>query len=134
MAGSLLLRQQLHPDNVLSTMANVNFRFGILMAGSGPLVSLSSYTPADPAFLDAVQYAVPVTSRQGECMLQIPTIHLHGLKDAGLHRHRALLEEFCPSRVMLLEWDGQHRVPIRTKDVLPLADAMLDMAQATGSL
>jgi len=33
-----------------------------------------------------------------------------------------------------VEWDGQHRVPIKTKDVLPVVDAILDIAQATGVL
>lgn len=140
LAASLLLRHQLHPSNPISSHAAVRFRFAVLMAGRAPLVSLDPYTQLDPAFLDAASFAPvdnpcePLRICQNEHVLRLPTIHVHGLQDAGLALHRGLLAAFCaPETAMVVEWDGQHRVPIQTKDVLPVVDAILDTAQATGT-
>lgn len=66
--------------------------------------------------------------------MRLPTVHVHGLKDPGLDLHRALLDDYCSEEATLVEWDGGHRVPIKTKDVLPVVHAILDVAQATGVL
>jgi pimeloyl-ACP methyl ester carboxylesterase len=141
-AASLLLRHQLHANNALSACGSVSFRFAILMAGSAPLVSLDPYTSSDPAFVDAARY-IPITGQacpsylpcQEEHVLRLSTIHVHGLKDPGLARHRCLLNDFCAAETsMLVEWDGQHRVPIRTKDVAPVVNAIISVAVSSGAL
>lgn len=142
MAASLFLRQQVHAQKSGNHgFAPVsNFRFAVLMAGRPPLVSLDPHLLSDPALLDASQYAssqVPgfVAKCREEHVLRLPTIHVHGREDPGLNLHRALLEDCCCSKkARLVEWDGQHRVPIKTKDVLPMVDAILDVAQSTGVL
>ncbi|KAF2172603.1 hypothetical protein M409DRAFT_49158 [Zasmidium cellare ATCC 36951] len=141
LAASLLLRHQLHATNAISSLASVRIRFAVLMAGRAPLVSLDPYTQSDPAFLDAGDFAPMDCLYESLCrcqdahLLRLPTIHVHGLKDAGLVLHRALSAAHCsPESTTLVEWDGQHRVPIQTKDVLPVVDAILDTAQATGTL
>lgn len=139
MAASLLLRQQVCSARLGQHFAPSDFRFAVLMAGRAPLVSLDPYLLSDPALLDASQFTLEqvfgfATKCQEEHILRLPTIHVHGLKDPGLHLHRALLDDYCSKEARLVEWDGQHRVPIKTKDVLPVVDAILDVAQATGVL
>lgn len=139
MAASLFLRQQVHAAKLGTDSAVSNFRFAVLMAGRPPLVSLDPQVLSDPALLDASQYPshqVPLSASkcQEENILRLPTIHIHGREDPGLNLHRALLEDCCSKEARLVEWDGQHRVPIKTKDVLPVVDAILDVAQSTGVL
>ncbi|KAI4119819.1 MAG: hypothetical protein LQ338_007231 [Usnochroma carphineum] len=136
MAASLLLRQQVCSAKLGKQFAPSNFRFAVLIAGRAPLVSLDQYLLPDPALLDASQLTLPglASECQEENILRLPTIHVHGLKDPGLHLHRALLDDYCSEQARLVEWDGQHRVPIKTKDVLPVVDAILDVAQVTGVL
>ena len=139
MAASLLLRQQVCSAKLGKHFAPSNFRFAVLIAGRAPLVSLDPYLLSDPALLDASQLTLEQSPGfaprcQEENVLRLPTIHVHGLEDPGLPLHQALLDEYCSEEARLVEWDGKHRVPIKTKDVLPVVDAILDVAQATGVL
>lgn len=68
-----------------------------------------------------------------DTQLRMPTIHVHGLRDPNLHLHRRLLSEWCAhNSAALLEWHGVHRIPIKTKDVAPVADKIIEFAEATG--
>lgn len=101
--ASLLFRQQQDP-NASARLFGTKLRFGILLAGRGPLLSFAHHehdTGVVPAGL-----------------LSIPTLHVHGLQDPGLILHRNLAHQFCDKRTArVLEWDGAHRVPIKTADV-----------------
>ncbi|KAL8737322.1 MAG: hypothetical protein Q9181_001778 [Wetmoreana brouardii] len=139
-AVSLLLRQQTYAAKLGKHFAPSNFRFAVSIAGRPPLVSLDPEILSDPALLDASQLPVEpgrrgsVTKCHEENILRLPTVHVHGLKDPGLPLHQALLENCCSKDARLVEWDGQHRVPIKTKDVLPVAAAIVNVAQVTGVL
>ncbi|KAL4804555.1 serine hydrolase FSH [Aspergillus unguis] len=101
MAGCLLLRQQ------EQARPETEYAFGVLIAGRGPLTAL--HQPDQPAPL-----------------LHLPTIHVHGLRDWGLDVHRQLFYEDCAEgTALLIEWDGDHRVPIKTKDVDRVVDAII---------
>jgi hypothetical protein len=68
-------------------------------------------------------------------LLTRPTIHIHGLKDPGIASHRMLLERYCdPKTSTLLEWDGDHRLPIKTKDVTDITRQIVSLARSTGVL
>jgi hypothetical protein len=55
------------------------------------------------------------------------------MADAGLHLHRILLDEYCEhGTAALLEWEGAHRIPIKSKDVDRVVDAIYDLAESTG--
>ncbi|KAI4283258.1 MAG: hypothetical protein L6R38_002300 [Xanthoria sp. 2 TBL-2021] len=139
-ALSLLLRQQDYAAKLGKHFAPDNFRFAVSMAGRAPLVSLDQDMLSDPALLDASQFTVEqtpglATKCREENVLRLPTVHVHGLNDPGLHLHQALLNDCCAkNETTLVEWDGTHRVPIETKDVLPVANAIIDIAQVTGVL
>lgn len=70
-----------------------------------------------------------------EHLLRLPTIHVHGMRNPGLEQHRKLLYEFWDERhARLVEWDGDHRVPIKTKDVTVIVREILSMAKDIGVL
>lgn len=107
LAASLLYRQQ-------EGRAKTNFRFGIMLAGSAALAILDQDLD-----LQAIFKILP-KSKHPDPVLSIPTIHMHGLHDAGLRRHRQLYKSCRQDTARHLEWDGNHRVPIKSKDLLSL--------------
>jgi hypothetical protein len=89
-----------------------------------------------PGFISAAQPATAVLSDDGMGpaerldLLQLPTLHVHGLHDTALELHRRLLKRyFRADSVSLLEWQGGHRVPIRTLHVDELVEGILKVAR-----
>lgn len=137
MCASLLLRQEVRAEKLGKHFAGTNYRFAVLMAGRGPLVSLDPDLVMNPALVDASQIGLSDAPDQQclgrrEHVLRLPTIHVHGLRDQGLGLHRQLLEEYCEGSARLIEWDGNHRVPIKSKDVAAIVQQMLLVAKETG--
>ncbi|KND87711.1 Esterase LovG [Tolypocladium ophioglossoides CBS 100239] len=137
-AASLLWAQErLAADEQPPLLAR--FRFGVLMAGSPPVVRLDARVPparhvADAAHLSLAFDDWPEGSA-GPHALGIPTVHVHGLLDPGLERHRRLLESYArPGTARLVEWQGSHRLPIKTRDVEAVATQILQLAELTGAL
>ncbi|KAI1412731.1 serine hydrolase FSH [Hypoxylon sp. FL1857] len=140
LSASLLLRQQLRTAKLGGAMARSDWKFAVLMAGRAPIVNL------DPDVFKSSMLSAPsqigllggpdlAEIMRGEHILKIPTIHVHGRKDPGLHLHRELLEEYCdPDTTRLVEWDGDHRVPLKGTDVQPLINEILSVARETGAL
>ena len=130
-AGSLLLRQEGRAGRGESS--RVRFRFAVLMAGSDPLVSLMPDGRVEPGLGDAAQMmgvSSPWKGMRGEHVLRLPTIHVHGTRDPGLVLHRQLLEQYCEAgSAKLVEWDGNHRIPIKKKDVAAVVDQIRDVAR-----
>jgi hypothetical protein len=92
------------------------------------------------ALVDASQIGNPRVPEGGyvgnqDHVLKLPTVHVHGMRDPGLELHRQLLEHYCDiGSVRLVEWDGDHRVPIKSKDVAAVVKQILAVAQETGVL
>ncbi|KAL4864221.1 hypothetical protein BDV12DRAFT_189091 [Aspergillus spectabilis] len=128
-AACILLRQQ-HVNakqnrgdmhTLMRTTSRIEYKFAVLFAGRGPLVALGK------GHRDGSNHLVNTEQ------LQLPTIHVHGRRDPGLSLHQALLHEHCAmNTTRLIEWDGNHRVPIKNKDVKPVIAAILDTAAAVG--
>lgn len=138
-AASLLYRQQVREEYLGPNAPNTNFRFGILLAGRAPLVCLDPRVALNPPLADASQMTdIPLgsqqrASEQGDHILRIPTIHMHGRRDKGIALHRQLFEEFCdPYTRRLVEWDGEHRLPLKFKDVALVVHEMRELARETG--
>lgn len=130
-AASILLRQQEKPKSLGRVgRSDAGFRFGVLMAGRGPLLT---YDPEAAPWLgkeERFDYNSNVAAKR---LLRIPTIHVHGLRDPGLGFHQVLLEEWCdPRTTTLVEWEGNHRLPIKTVDVKLVIDKIREMAVRTG--
>jgi predicted esterase len=115
LAASLLYRQQ-------EGRSSTKFRFGVLLAGSAPLVLLDQDWEVQSIFKSLPR------SLDQDPVLNIPTIHMHGLRDEGIHRHRKLFESCTRDTSRLIEWDGDHRVPIKSRDVGLLVHQMRELA------
>ena len=144
MGASLLFHQQVLSQQQQWTefRKRANFRFAVLLAGRGPLVSLDPDLIMTPALHDAASMSLSsydsrylVYGRKREDMLRIPTLHVHGLQDSGLELHRRFLHEFCErGSTRLVQWDGDHRVPLKHRDVAAVAEQIFALAKQTGVL
>lgn len=132
MCASLLYRQQSRMAEGARVQWPV-FRFGVLIAGRGPPVSLEPEKEGNATLPTAAEFSSTKERepRAGH-ILTIPTIHMHGLKDPGLEEHRKLYEEYCaPESRSFLEWDAGHRLPVRPEDVTPLVEEIRRVARET---
>ncbi|KJZ76405.1 hypothetical protein HIM_04134 [Hirsutella minnesotensis 3608] len=153
LAASLLYNQQ-HRGERLSLSSRKqpttstnwpDFQFAILMAGRGKLVWLmpdiqmpeGATAPLQPKSMPP-QLQDDAPSWEGLNInekLQIPTVHVHGLQDVGLEFHRSMAKRYCaPSSSTVIEWQGDHRVPIKTKDVMLVAEQMTRLAKPQHAL
>lgn len=128
-AASLLYDQQICAQEG-STVQPEEYRFGVLMAGRAPLVSLSSHSRspalAQPSHNSADPFEYPNRSPH---VLRIPTIHVHGLQDEGLQLHRLLASRYCDlTTSTTVEWNGGHRLPIKSGDVTPIVNEIRRVA------
>ncbi|KIL88304.1 hypothetical protein FAVG1_08383 [Fusarium avenaceum] len=125
LSASLLRRQQTWNMDVNSGLTPsapaTNFRFAVLMAGCGPLLWMRSDV-VDSDRLEREKYE----------LLHLPTLHVHGLKDERIAMHRKLAESCKISTTEVIEWGGDHRVPIKTADVARLVDGIVNVAKKAG--
>ncbi|EON64279.1 hypothetical protein W97_03510 [Coniosporium apollinis CBS 100218] len=141
MAASLLYEQQVREEKLGSEIPGplgegVRLRFAVCMAGRAPLVALSEEAMGED-MVDASQISEGFQFGEGgsRSVLRLPSLHVHGLKDAGLHLHRRLLEQYCEKgSTTLVEWDGDHRIPLKSKDADLVTNAIFDIARKTGVL
>ena len=81
---------------------------------------------ADGVDLDSI-------NERPEMRLRLPTLHVHGMKDEGLHLHKKLVEDYCaPGSATLVAWDGPHRIPFKKVDVDRVVEAILDLCEEYG--
>ncbi|KUI67803.1 Esterase LovG [Cytospora mali] len=136
-AASLLYRQQLREAQGNPSLNGHRFLFGVLLAGRAPLISLEPDSTLNDNLPDAAHLStaddLSRVAHTGENVLRIPTLHVHGLRDKGRDLHRQLYEEFCaPDTRILVEWDGDHRVPLKAKDVALVSNHIRLLARETG--
>ncbi|RAR16183.1 citrinin biosynthesis oxidoreductase CtnB [Stemphylium lycopersici] len=120
----------------LTCLHGINWRFGILLAGRAPLSNLNPGLLRSDALVSAAnisegfQFCKDVDE---EATLRSPTLHVHGMADPGLHLHRKLLDEYCEEgTATLVEWEGAHRIPLKSMDVDRVVGAIYDLAEETG--
>lgn len=140
LAASLLLRQQLRAQMLGREHARSDFKFGVLLAGSAPLVALGTADLTDSlALADANEITTGAFAQitgsflQGsDHILHIPTLHVHGRQDPGIANHRRLLNDFCETgTTRLVEWDGDHRVVLQPADVEAVANEIIALSKQT---
>lgn len=112
-------------------LAGGKWKFAVLMAGRAPLVNLSERAAGSKTMVKAGEISEGFTFDQevNANVLRLPTVHVHGTKDPGLHLHRKLLETYCwkPSTTVV-EWEGEHRIPLKGTDVKKVVEATLQVA------
>lgn len=131
-AASILLRQQERPEAMgrLGRPGSSGFRFGVLLAGRGPLLQ---YRPDEADWLGEDEKFDFESNVAVSRVVRLPTVHVHGLQDPGLYYHRILLDQWCdPASTKLIEWDGNHRLPIKTVDVEKVVNAVLEVSHKEG--
>ncbi len=139
--ASMLFDQQLRAELGMGRRQGwPHFKFGVLLAGRGPLVSLTPEMGTLPGMAEASSCSVLSPSEEldfqpMERALTVPTVHVHGLRDPGLELHQKLLRRCCAvESARLIQWEGEHRVPIKTNDVRVVVDAILAVARETGAV
>lgn len=147
LSASLLLEQQAREEHAkregksdIGTgpigIPGLEWKFGVLLAGRAPMSNLNPGLLKSRALVSAANISEGfqfVKEVDEGCVLRKLTIHVHGMADAGLHLHRKLYDEYCEDgSKMLLEWEGAHRIPIKSKDVEPVVGAIYDVAEKTG--
>jgi hypothetical protein len=146
---SLLFDQQVRVEAARSgdikalVEPKTTWKFGVVMAGSAPPVKFSEYGTGYKCLVNAAEAregeeTVPLLDdaeeEAQEHKLHIPTIHVHGLEDSGLHLHQQLLNQMDRDAVTLVEWDGNHRLPIKHVDVEKVVVATMNAARRTGAI
>ena len=133
LAASLLYEQQLRVEAQPSGRPETDFRFGVLLAGRAPLISLSELSAGlGLGSAGGIPGSTEFKALEDDRRLRIPTIHIHGLKDPGLKLHRKLQRNYCdPASISLVEWDGEHRVPVQTTDVVAVTSQIVSIAKLT---
>ncbi|OAA37668.1 citrinin biosynthesis oxydoreductase CtnB [Metarhizium rileyi] len=138
-AASLLWAQQRAQEALPAVESRTQFKFGVLMAGSAPILHLDRRLPQPRHIAAAAMFSTAFDDYPdapfGHHVLRVPTVHVHGLQDPGIENHRRLLSLYCePGSTSLVEWDAGHRLPIKTSDVNAVVGAMLDVARNTGAI
>nr|UPX44676.1 hypothetical protein FAC6B23_10 [Penicillium fuscum]UXX61833.1 hypothetical protein FAC4N16_06 [Penicillium fuscum] len=134
LAASLMFRQQVRAEKLGRAKAGSDWKFAVLMAGRAPIVFSSSML-SSPSQIE-LSGPPDLSDIMGEeHVLKLPTIHVHGLADPGLHSHRELLDNYCSFHsARVVEWNGAHRVPLKSANVNPLIEEILDLAKEIGAL
>lgn len=146
LSASILLEQQAREAKAkregrktevgFTEVQDLHWRFAILLAGRAPLSNLNPEVLTCPALVGAgdMSEGFQFCKEVGEdSILRMPTLHVHGTADAGLHLHRKLLHEYCSQvSTQLVEWDGTHRIPLKSKDVDKVVGGIYDIAERTG--
>lgn len=115
-----------------------DWKFALLLHGIGPLVALSEQGEREEGMQRADQilglFSEGFQFKEGTvaCPVTVPTLHVHGLRDMGLPLSRKLLDLYCDkSSATLIEWDGDHRVPVKTVHVQQIVDAVFRVGQVS---
>ncbi|KAG6359885.1 hypothetical protein INS49_010938 [Diaporthe citri] len=140
LSASLLFELQLRrnrekvQEDIQSKGCYQDWRFAVLLHGIAPLVALSEEGKGEgmqkaDQILGLFSEGFKFRDGKVEKLVTIPTIHVHGLLDPGLHLGRKLRELYCEeSSATLIEWGGDHRVPVKTVDVQRIVQAIQDVA------
>ncbi|PSN63047.1 hypothetical protein BS50DRAFT_576872 [Corynespora cassiicola Philippines] len=146
LSASLLLEQQAREEKASKEGRKdvklgfigipLNWRFGILLAGRAPLSNMNPEIQKSPALVSTENISEGfqfVKEVDADSILKKPTLHVHGMADPGLHLHRILLNEYCEAgSTKLVEWEGAHRIPIKSNDVNRVMKSIYDIAEENG--
>ena len=121
-----------------SGLGGGHWRFAVLLAGRAPLVKLSELSADSKTMCGAGEVSeggLEYDVDNNRDRLVLPTVHVHGLQDPGLHLHKRLRDGYTEGdAVETIEWDGGHRVPLKKTDNERVAEAVMRAARRAGVL
>jgi predicted esterase len=116
------------------------WKFAVALAGRAPIVNLEpgvfkSSLLSEPSEIGLSANPDLRDLSSGNHVLRLPSIHVHGMTDPGLHLHQELYEQYTdPACTKLVQWEGGHRIVLKGTDVQPVVDAIIQTAKETGAL
>src|SRR5690606_29759939 len=130
--------QQRLVDEFGEDAAWTNFRFGVLMAGQGPLVVLDPALKKLKGIAHAGDHSLLFNDWPGpadtEHLLRLPTLHVQGLHDPGLKAHERLHDLYCKEGpAFKIQWPGDHRIPFRPAEAKVMAAEIIKLAERAES-
>lgn len=131
LSSSLLYDQQIRMEK--DGKADTDYKFAVLLAGRSPIVSFCEYSRSEACVAPGAISEGFKFEGESPHILRLPTIHVHGLADPGLHLHRKMLNQYHdPKAMTVIEWDGTHRVPIKKTDVEKITTEIYRVAREQG--
>lgn len=114
------------------------WKFAVILAGRAPLIKLSALSEGSTTMVGAgvvSEGGLEFDISKNTDRLILPSVHVHGLQDPGLHLHRRLRDGYTDGdAVETVSWDGGHRAPLKKDDTKKVADATLRAARRAGVL
>lgn len=120
-------------EDVETRLWSQDWKFAVFFSGPAPLVALSpgleDVPLQSPTELD-VSYKEPdKLDPTGKVFIDRPTLHVIGLQDEWVSSQRTLYYKYCSEKSRtLIEWEGDHRIPIESQQVEQIAQHMIAMA------
>ncbi|CAG7938822.1 unnamed protein product [Penicillium olsonii] len=122
-----------YEGNSSSILWSQNWQFAALFAAPAPLVALSPVIGdlplQEPSQLGASLEDLERVNPPGKLFIERPTLHVIGVDDEWAPSQRKLYNAYCsPDAKFVLEWDGDHRIPIHAAETDEICARILEMA------
>lgn len=116
-----------------SMLWSQHWQFAVLFSGPAPLVALSpdigDLPLQSPTELDLSHKELDKLDPTGKLAIDRPTLHVIGIQDEWAPSQRRLHDIYCSEESKsLLEWDGDHRIPMQSPEIEQICARMLVMA------
>lgn len=141
-AASLLWSQEHIEEEAKRPLPGINFRFAVLISTPGPVVFLDESgklpKPRHLPYANERMDLFPDWPEEGatdseDHLIKTPILYVHGLQDSNLVNHRRLFKLYSKKgTAKLIEWEGGHRLPIKTNDVERMVSGIRAVAEQVG--
>ncbi|CAI7588175.1 unnamed protein product [Penicillium bialowiezense] len=117
----------------VSALWSQDWQFAVLFAAPAPLVALSpeigDLPLQNPTELGISLEDLEKISPTGVLSIERPTLHVIGIHDEWAASQKKLYDTYCSAKKKsLLQWDGDHRIPIQASDIDKICARILEMA------
>ncbi|KZL83309.1 oxidoreductase [Colletotrichum incanum] len=103
------------PDE-LAEFAPTRFQFGVFFH--------TAYPP--------LEFPVATRLEYPDCIIQVPSVHVHGLQDPSLDIQQRMVSHFQRERREVIQCNVGHWIPSQRRDVEAIIDKILSISQPAG--
>ncbi|ORY03828.1 serine hydrolase FSH [Clohesyomyces aquaticus] len=123
-------------ENVKTKLWSQKWQFAVLFSGPSPLVAMSpglgDLPLQSPEELDLTTEELDKFDPTGKICIERPTLHVIGRGDEWAPSQRRLYDKYCSEASRnLVEWDGEHRIPIEPSLTKNICEMILGIAGKT---